>query len=554
MTQEAPQTEVKSTSVAPQIILLLVLLVLFMPFVYKPFNIDDPLFIWTAKHIRYNPLDFYGFDVNWGKKVTSMAAVNKNPPFFSYYLAGIGILFGWSEVAMHLAVMVPLIALTLGTFRLAGQLDAKPLQATLISICTPVVMVSGTSVMCDVPMVALWVWAVSFWIDGNEDPYHHRLLVAAGLMIAAAGLTKYFGASLIPLLASYSLMRRTPIRHWLPCLVIPVAVFLLYELITYRMYGIGLLTDAFVFSADTRQELHPNSIPRIIDSLSFTGGGLIIVIFFTSLLFRLKGRLLCACGIAGVSIITNLLGLGKGTNWGISVQQAVFIMTSCVIFTVAVSDFIKNRDDKSLLLALWILGTFVFASMVNWTINERIILPMAPAVGILISRRLAQRTQYSSKFDWTAFGFTFVPALSLSLLVTFADYRWASEMHNAVQRIRLYSSNAGQRLWFQGHWGFQYYMEQIGGKHLDFSASEMLPGDLLVSPSFGYGLTDLPNNYLETIEEIPTIPFPLLTVMNPFIGAGFYSSVVGPLPYAFGRVKPEKYWIDVVNKKFTFIQ
>jgi hypothetical protein len=97
-------------------------------------------------------------------------------------------------------------------------------------------------------------------------------------------------------------------------------------------------------------------------------------------------------------------------------------------------------------------------------------------------------------------------------------------------------------------------MEQIGGKPIDFSASKMLPGDLLVSPSFGYDLTDLPNHYLEKVAEIPTIPFPLLTDMNPFIGAGFYSSVIGPLPYAFGRVEPEKYWIDVVNKKITFIQ
>jgi hypothetical protein len=416
-------------------------------------------------------------------------------------------------------------------------------------------MVSGTSVMCDVPMVALWVWAASFWIDGNGDPYNNWLLVAAGLMIAAAGLTKYFGLSLIPLLASYSLIRRTPIRRWLPCLLIPVAIFLLYELITYRMYGFGLLTDAFAFSADARRELHPNSIPRTIDSLCFTGGGLIIVIFFVPLLFRLKGWIVCASGIVGVSIITYLVRIGEGTNWGISIQQAVFIMTACLLLTVVVSDFIKNRDDKSSLLALWVLGTFVFASMVNWTVSERIILPMAPAVGILISRRLARWTpRIASKLTRARFAIAFVPALSLSLLVTFADYRWAIEMHNAVEHIRLYRSNVGQHLWFQGHWGFQYYMEQIGGEALDFSASEMLPGDLLVRPSFGYGLTDLPDNNLENVAEIPTTPFSRLTVMNSSIGAGFYSSVIGPLPYVFGRVEPEKYWIDAVKQKMSFIK
>lgn len=550
MTQEEPQTVEKSTSVATQIFISLVVIALFMPFVNKPFNIDDPLFIWAAKHIQHNPLDFYGFDVNWYKKVMPMASVTKNPPLFSYYLAGIGILFGWSELAMHLAMMVPLVALGLGTFRLAGQLDAKPIQATLISICTPAVMVSGASVMCDVPMVALWVWAVSFWIDGNEDPYHNWLLVAAGFMIAAAGLTKYFGASLVPLLASYSLMRRTPIRRWLPCLLIPVATFLLYELITHRMYGVGLLTDAFVYSAEAHQKLQPNSIPRIIDSLSFTGGGLIIVAFFAPLLFRLKGRLVCAGGVAGLSIIIYMTGM----DWVIAAQQAVFIMTACVLLSVAVSDFIKNRNDKSLLLALWVLGTFLFASIVNWTVNERIVLPMAPAAGILISRCLTRRNPHCGRLELAGLAFALVPALTISLLVTFADYRWASEMKKTVLQIRLYGPKPGQRLWFQGHWGFQYYMEQIGGQPIDFTASKTHTGDLFVSPSFSSSLDYLPDNALEIIAELPTSPLSWLAVMDPSIGAGFYASIFGPLPYVFDRVEPETYGIYAFKQNMRFIQ
>src|SRR5258708_3519590 len=35
------------------------------PFLAKPFNIDDPLFIWLAHQIQVHPGDPYGFSVNW---------------------------------------------------------------------------------------------------------------------------------------------------------------------------------------------------------------------------------------------------------------------------------------------------------------------------------------------------------------------------------------------------------------------------------------------------------------------------------------------------------
>jgi 4-amino-4-deoxy-L-arabinose transferase-like glycosyltransferase len=266
---------------------------LFAPFVNKAFNIDDPLFLWVAKQLRHNPLDFYGFSVNWYETVMPMAVVTKNPPLLSYYLAGAGSLFGWSETSMHLVMLLPAIALVLGTFRLAGQLDADPLLAALIALCSPVFMVSGTTVMCDVPMVALWVWAVSFWIGGTEVPFRPWLLAAAGIMVAASGLTKDFGICLVPLLAAYSLARRIPVKHWLPYLLVPVVLFILYEWLTLRMYGVGLLTEAFTYSSVTRASNHLDPVAGIINGLCFTGGGVVAGLFFAPFLFRSRDLLIC---------------------------------------------------------------------------------------------------------------------------------------------------------------------------------------------------------------------------------------------------------------------
>ncbi len=48
-------------AVHPRLTLLLVVLAVLAPFLAKPFNIDDPLFLWTARQIQAHPADPYGF-------------------------------------------------------------------------------------------------------------------------------------------------------------------------------------------------------------------------------------------------------------------------------------------------------------------------------------------------------------------------------------------------------------------------------------------------------------------------------------------------------------
>ena len=56
----------------PYLALTLVVFAALGPFLNKPFNIDDPLFIWAARQIQAHPLDPYGFDVNWYASATPM--------------------------------------------------------------------------------------------------------------------------------------------------------------------------------------------------------------------------------------------------------------------------------------------------------------------------------------------------------------------------------------------------------------------------------------------------------------------------------------------------
>ena len=64
----------------PWMVIILALLIL-APFLGKALTIDDPLFIWQAKHLIQKPLDPFGFETNWSGFPLLMLANVQNPPF-----------------------------------------------------------------------------------------------------------------------------------------------------------------------------------------------------------------------------------------------------------------------------------------------------------------------------------------------------------------------------------------------------------------------------------------------------------------------------------------
>src|SRR5215472_10896446 len=257
-----------------------------LPFTAKAFNIDDPLFLWTAQQITHHPADPYGFDLVWYTIQMHMWAVTKNPPLASYYAALIGSFAGFSERAMHLAFLVPALALIAGTYQLARHFTTHPIVAATATLFAPAVMVSATSVMCDTMMLALWVWAALFWIQGLE---RHRplYLLSSSLLLAAAALTKYFGASLIPLLIVYSIVRLRRPEKSLLYLLIPTAALIAYQWWTQDLYGQGLLSDAVSYASNEGKDWS-GIVGQTLIGLSFLGGCTLPALVFAPILWSRK--------------------------------------------------------------------------------------------------------------------------------------------------------------------------------------------------------------------------------------------------------------------------
>jgi hypothetical protein len=528
----------------PAVLLAGLTLACLLPFLGKAIHIDDPLFVWTAQHIRSHPLDFYGFTVDWGLGPTRMCDEMKNPPLAAYYLAAVGGLLGWSEPALHFGFLLPAVTFIVGIFFLARQFCGHPFAVGLTTLAAPVFLLCATSLMCDTMMMAFWVWAAYFWREGMERKSAARL-AAGGLFIAASSLTKYFGACLIPLLIFYSLAQERRAGVWLIYLCIPVLILTGYQWLTRHLYGQGLVASAAIYAAQER--VGGGLGTKFFEGLAFIGGCLLVPLAAAPLLLGRKGRWTALAGVAAVALLIvarkKIGGMvvldAGGVKWLAVAQLAGFVIGGAIVLTLAALDLVRNKSPDSLFLFLWIAGTFVFVVGVNWTVSGRNILPMVPPVALVLIRRLEACPQ-GLRYFWYPLG----GSLMVALLATRADFQLADSARRAAMLVNQSLPAHAGPVYFEGHWGFQYYMEQSGAKPLVLQPLRLTHDQIIVLPLL-YSSQSL--SRAETLGKVSVSASPWISLIDSSAGAGFYSDNWGPAPYIFGPTKAQEYAIVKVK-------
>ncbi|MGA2979486.1 MAG: glycosyltransferase family 39 protein [Terriglobales bacterium] len=546
----SPNTLPYWTPLHSYLLLSLATLGCLLPFSGKAFHIDDPLFVWTAQQIAHHPFNPYGFRLVWYVTDMPMSAITKNPPLSSYYGALVGIVAGWSERACHLGFLLPALAVVLGTYHLAERFTKSPMIAAAATLFAPGFLASATGVMCDVMMLALWVWAVILWMRGIDSGKALHL-AASGVLIAACALTKYFGASLILLLPAYSLLKQRRMAAWVWCLLMPVAGLVGYQFWTKALYGRGLLWDAAQYARSPEHVDQASRLTSGLVGLSFLGGCALPILLFSFFLWNRRQLILGSLGGA-------LAGLAVGMRWllplihdprqhwvWIAAQFAFYVAGGISVLGLVVADYRKRKDADSALLALWILGTFLFAAFLNWTVNARSLLPLIPAAAILLARRLDEVRIASPRWPtgiWT--GILVVPlALSamISLSIAWGDTALADSGRSVASLIHGETQNQPGSVLFEGHWGFQYYMQLLGARPVEYDKFAFQTGDLVVTPENTTSTFPIAPQFVAAQQILQIDPHAHAATMA--LGAGFYSSVWGPLPFSFGRVPSENYLV-----------
>jgi 4-amino-4-deoxy-L-arabinose transferase-like glycosyltransferase len=520
----------------------------------KAFTIDDPLFLWIAEQILTDPLDPYGFSVNWNASLLPMHAVNQNPPLTGYFIATVAAVAGFDETALHLAFLVPAGLATAFTWLLARRFCARPLEAGAISLLTPASLVSASNVMCESWLLAFWCASAACWVAGF-DRARFAWHAAAGLLAALAFLTKFSGAALVPLLFAYGLLREHRLGAWCLPLVLPVAAALAYELATASRYGIGHVSETLAFArwfGVSDQGVRP---AQVLTGLAFAGGSLVPVISYAPLLWSRRtlavGALAAACLVAGWPAVGAAIGApfaGDAAPRHLAAQLLVFALAGAGVVALAVSDAVARRDADAALLALWLVGTLVFATFFNWVANARSLLPAAPVVGILIVRRLAVRPAPAGVArGWRALA----PALAIgvALLVADADRRWANDVRRSADLLAREAGTVGETF-FLGNWGLQYYLERGGALAV---SRDRFPqaGDRLIVATNNTDVREPPPGRVRRVAEISGREPGLLRSMSRGV-AGFYASPYGPLPWAVAAGSPDRYRVFELARPVRF--
>ena len=527
------------------------------PFLDKAVHIDDPLFVWTAQHIQQQPGNFYAFPVNWTGQTVPMAVQNWNPPATSYGLAGVAAIFGWGEVYLHGAMLLVAFAALAGMFQLARLWCGRPLLATVIALVMPVFMVSATTLMCDVPLLACWLWSLVLWERALQSGRARHYLPAV-LLAGLAVLTKYSVITLLPLLPLLGWLRLRKLGGWLAWLAVPVGVIALYEVVTAQMYGQGLIAAAAGFAAENRIALTGGQLDKTIIGLVYLGGCLLPAMLLAPFLWRRDHLLPGAFVLGGVAMETmlSLPGAWLGgipttgnIHWLVLGQMMLLMAGGLQVLLLAGMAVWRDRDTVSVTATAWIASGFLFAAVLNWTVSARSMLPLTAPVAILLVRQLER-----AKFPALPPPWGWIPILLsglFSLNLTWADAQLANSGRTAARQIAAQYPPARQRLWFEGHCAFQYYLEPQGAQAVDYYSSVLQPGDLLVIPGNNSNQVGPPEDAVTLLAAKAYPVCAWLGTVRAELGAGFYGAD-GCLPFTLGPVPVEQYYIFQVTRPFQF--
>jgi hypothetical protein len=497
------------------------------PFAGKAYHVDDTVFLRIARQIQERPLAPYDFRYNWGLTPVPAWVLNLHPPLNGYYLAAVGLLAREREVWTHLAYLPFAAACAALMTLIARRLCRRPLPAVLASLACPAFFVSATNVMADVPLLMFWLLAALLTLESVEPGKESRLWAAAAAA-AAAAMTKYFGLSLVPLgLAYWLAKKRRASIHLASFLVAPAAV---------ALWGWYSETQIGFFHPFASGEFGWASArlgpPTAVAAAAFLGGGSAWALALAPTMRRLGRFALPAVAAAAAAAL--LMG---GVPAAARVEWLALSFGGGLLFSAAAAGAAARPDAESLFLSLWFGGVLLFAGLLNWTVNERALLPAFFPAAVLVTRWLessADGERRLSRWPWAV-----APAFALSLLLAAADAGHAGAARDFAAGPARALIRGGRRARFIGHWGFQYYMEREGAEPFDYRRPELGPDERLCVSLNNSSTLPVPEPLRSrlVVEAREAAPDPLgvrLTDVEDGT-AGFYSSDFGPVPFSFAR-------------------
>ncbi len=423
------------------IIVALFVLALRLPFLNQAVQGDDVYYLAEAEHAQIEPLHPSHTEAPFLGRMVDMRG-QPHPPLDAWSLALLLAIFkDVREIPFHAAYIVFSLIAAFSAWWLARRFSPHPLLATLLFLVTPAFVVNGNSFESDLPFVAFWLAAVALYVAA-VDRRSTALLAASCLAMGLAALGAVQAVFLVPILFLYG-------RKWraaaLATLAAPAAyiAWQIFERLTTGALPASVLTgylSSYGFEAVAA---------KLKSAAALTGhlGWLVFPVLWLPSLWALPAA------IGAAFYDPNPL------FWA-SVAVGVGILIWCA----------RNWRD---FLAQWVLIFFAGALLVFFAGSARYLLPIALPVAILASRRSGPRM----------LGAGVLCGLALSILLAEVNYQHWSGYRKFAESLQ--TQAAAKRVWINGEWGLQYYLEAEGGLPL-LAGQPVRSDEIVVSSSLGY--------------------------------------------------------------------
>lgn len=512
-------------------------------FCFKPFHIDDTLFLRMGDLLPWSLIGPSEGRVEFlGVVYPELSAYEStHPPLVPYYLKLLGSLPSigtYSFPVYHLGMLIfPFLTL----FFARRYLRAKwvgPHWALFLVGC-PLFYVNATNLMTDIAMTSLWLGTVVF-ASRFAECGQTRNAHLAGLLFFLALLTSYQSIALLPLIGSYYLVYGVPAQGIWRVLVLPFALFVLVLIVIYALSGyfpfVTSTIDYNIVSEVKSGMSLSHYLHKSIASLINLGLGLIVAT--PILLLSLNQRRLVEHVVFASVLTFALFHLGDKYHVfeSYSMSQTIWLRVLLFIgliwsfqvvakcldgFRLLVRD--RRRASRLLLPSFWFLGVMAYNVLFLPYSTARYVLPAVPPALLLLFGHQLYRLSKWREGLLAALGF------ALSIFLARADYQQASADLALAQHLQAKISDM-DHLWFSDDAGLNRYLNQAGAHYLPQDQVEVPVGDYvlitrgLIHPQI--------RDSLSLVEDWRYPSFAGTTLFGTTNRAGFYRSLDGLLPFA----------------------
>ena len=530
--------------------LFLFAMLLTLPFINKPFHIDDPDYLRIASQIRLHPLDPYGFELTRGGRWFPVGQAHPSPPFFCYLLAGVTAFTGESEPVLHLFMALLMVTGIFGIARLAELMSVPVWPAVILVMASPMLL-PGFNVMLDVPMLVFLICGVQQqWLIVNTDREVSPIRkLISGLFIAAAILTKYPALVVVPAMMLYwwRSWGKIPLL-WFMGVAFPTVLWFLFCTIMYRP------TEAL-----NRAVMLPSWL-----QLANNGVSILVILGGTCTVSLLAVRLPSYEKQSGVRLTGSFLGalicvvyLARSDHMGMDPGFTVYLLRG--LFGAAggllvISLFIhclnyarslkmgfsdSQESHQTEFLILWCVTGLAFHLLVRHTTVRHSLPVLFPLVFLMLKElRNTPGDQWKIRIACTV-------TMVISFGLAHADAQSAHAVKESMKQLA-HQFKQYDTIYVAGDWEMSYYAEREGllpvhnriDYPLDALRSRFRKGAILAIPQYTYQIpTGKLRPYVHSLESQITIQGPgLLGRINPFRtisrGVNYYDVGIRNLPWS----------------------